>query len=101
MSKHIKELIIGSILGLFIPFAALFVYWLFTWTQMGFIPDFFKFLHERRMVAAHLSLACILNLPVFYFLINREKFKTAQGIILGTLLYAIYIFYYKLVISGE
>lgn len=101
MSKHLKQFLLGTLIGLVIPFAGLFVYWLFTWTNMAFIPDFFNFLHNRRMVAAHLSLACILNLPVFYFLINRDRYKLAQGIIFSTLLYAFYIFYYKLMISGE
>ena len=82
--------------------AALFIYWLFTWTQYNFIPDFFIFLHEHKLIAAHLGLACIVNLPVFYVLINKEnKYKMAQGILFGTILYALYIFYYKLFIVAD
>ncbi len=100
MNPNTKQLLIGLAAGLVTPFAGLFVYWLFNWTHMSFIPGFFNFLHDRRMIAAHLSLACILNLPLFYLLINKDRYKMAQGIILGTLLYAFYIFYYKLVLAG-
>lgn len=92
---------LGTLTGLIIPMFALFVYWLFTWTQYNFIPDFFIFMHEHRSVAAHLGMACVINLPVFYVLLNKNQYKFAQGIIFATLLYAFYIFYYKLFITGE
>lgn len=102
MSKYLKDFILGTLTGLVSPMAGLFIYWLFTWTQYNFIPDFFVFMHEHRMVAAHLGMACLVNLPIFYLVINKEsKYKFAQGIIFGTLAYAIYIFYYKLFITGE
>lgn len=101
MSKHLKHLLLGFIIGVLIPFVSLFIYWLFTWRNLNFIPDFFIAMHKNKKVAAHLALACIVNLPVFYLFLNKEKFKIAQGIILSTIIYAMYIFYYKLFIVGD
>jgi hypothetical protein len=101
MSKHLKEFLIGSGIGLTCPMIALFVYWLFTWTNMSFIPGFFNFLYDHHQIGSHLSLACVVNLPIFYILLNKDRLKFAQGVIFGTLVYAFYIFYYKLFVSAD
>ncbi|MFN5182550.1 MAG: hypothetical protein ACK5D5_05955 [Bacteroidota bacterium] len=101
MNKHLKDFLIGFFIGTIIPIFSLFVYWLFTWKNVSFIPDFFLFMHKHKKVSAHLALACIVNLPVFYIFLNKEKYKLAQGIIFSTIIYALYIFYYKLFIAGE
>ncbi|MFN6037484.1 MAG: hypothetical protein ACK452_03380 [Bacteroidota bacterium] len=101
MDKQRKDFIFGLLTGLIVPFASLFVYWLFTWKNMSFIPDFFVFMHKHKKVSAHLALACVVNLPIFFYFINRYHYKFAQGIIMSTIMYAMYIFYYKLFIVGD
>lgn len=94
--KYLKEFLLGTGIGLIVPMIGLFIYWLFTWRMYSFIPEFFQYMHEHKKVAAHIALACILNLPLLYVSMNKDKYKLGQGIIFGTLFYAFYIFYYKL-----
>ena len=99
--KYLKEFLLGTGIGALTPLFGLFIYWLFTWRMYSFIPDFFIFLHEHKLIAAHLSLACLLNLPILYVTMNKDKYKLGQGVIFGTLFYAFYIFYYKLMLAGD
>ncbi|MBC7863445.1 MAG: hypothetical protein IAF38_10750 [Bacteroidia bacterium] len=101
MSKYVKQFLVGTGIGLITPFAGLFVYWLFVWRNIAtFIPGFFVKMYDVKLIASHFGLACVLNLPLFYLFMNKDKYKTAQGIIFGTLIYAFYIFYYKLFVVG-
>jgi hypothetical protein len=102
MNKYLKKFLYGSLVGLIAPMIALFIYWIIYWRNYNFIPSFFIYLYNVKQIGNHLSLACIINLPIFYILINKEKpesDKLAQGIIFGTLTYAVYIFYYKIFVD--
>lgn len=101
MSRHLKHFLYGTGIGLVSPMVALFIYWLFTWRNLSFIPGFFIFLYNNHQIGNHLALACVVNLPIFYILMNKDKYKLSQGVIFGTLLYAFYIFYYKLFVSSD
>jgi hypothetical protein len=83
----LNNFILGIIAGLLLPFISLFIYWLWSYKYMSFIPQFFKFLLMGRVLSAVLSLCLIPSLGMFFLFINREYYKTTRGIILSTLLY--------------
>ena len=91
---------IGFIVGLISPFFILFCYWLYVYSYMSFIPDFLKYLSVGKILASVISLCVVPNLGIFFVLLNKERYKSAYGIIGATLLYALYIFYLKLFIEA-
>ncbi len=87
----------GLLLGLILPALALFVCYLFLKTDQ----DFRGFLAEYqrvRLLSPLLSLSALLNLGAFYFFLQKNWYKTVQGVISATLLYAILIIYLKFVL---
>lgn len=91
---------IGLVVGIFVPLFFVFCYWLYVFSYMSFIPDFFKYLSSGKILSPVISLCVIPNLAVFFLLLNRLRFKSAYGVIGATLLYAAYIFYLKLFVEG-
>ena len=91
-----NTMLTGTLIGTISPLFCLFCYWLFVYSFMSFIPQFFKYLSVGKILAPVLSLCVLPNLGFFFLFINKNNFKTGQGIILGTILHAILIFYLKL-----
>src|ERR1700740_1840753 len=94
-----NHLLTGTILGLFSPFFFLFCYWLFVFSFMSFIPGFFNYLFLGKIFSSVTSLCVIPNLGIFFLFVNKYKTKSARGVILSTLLYAMFIFYLKIFIE--
>mgnify|MGYP001627207956 CR=1 FL=1 len=87
----------GLVLGLCIPALALFVYFIVIHPEIGF----FAFIAENqrvRLLSPLLSLAALLNLAAFYFFLQKKWFKTVQGVISATLIYALLILLLKFVL---
>lgn len=45
-----------------------------------------KTITNFSIVVKYLSIGCIMNLAVFYYYMNRDRFNTARGIIVATFL---------------
>lgn len=87
----------GLLFGLLLPFLAIGVYYLLSGAGQGF----FSFLNETqriRLLSPILSLAALLNLAAFYFFLQKNWYRTVQGVITATLLYAFLILYLKFVL---
>ncbi|HEX7413297.1 MAG TPA: hypothetical protein VF411_04560 [Bacteroidia bacterium] len=83
----LNTFILGIVSGLLVPVIFLFIYWLWSFKYMNFIPQFFKFLLIGRVLSAVLSLCLIPNLGLFFLFVNKEYYKTTRGIILSTFIY--------------
>jgi hypothetical protein len=92
--KHSIGIAIGAIAPLiFIPVVIL----LFTWLQnhtFGRLWSDFNGADPTLRVKI-ITIALLSNLAWFYRFLNKEQYNIAQGIILGTILYAPYIIYIK------
>lgn len=87
----------GLLLGLLLPVVALLIYFVAVRTDEGF----FAFIAENqrvRLLSPLLSLAALLNLAAFYFFLQKKWYKTVQGVISATLLYAMLILVLKFVL---
>jgi hypothetical protein len=73
----------------------MFVYWLWSYKFMHFIP-FIKFLLSGRVLSAVISLCLIPNLGLFFLFYNYRIDRSARGMILGMLLYGFLIVYLKI-----
>jgi hypothetical protein len=99
MKINWNSMLTGAIIGIITPLFFLFCYWLFVFSFMSFIPGFFNYLFLGKIFSAVMSLCVIPNLGVFFLFINKYKNKSGRGVILATLLYAIFIFYLKLFVE--
>lgn len=87
----------GLLLGLLLPALALFLYFLVMERESGFF-DFIAENQRIRLLSPLLSLAALLNLAAFYFFLQKKWFRTVQGVISATLLYAMLILFLKFVL---
>lgn len=97
--KKYNKFWLGVSLGLLAPFLCLFGYWLNSYSFMGFFPAFPRYLMLGKVFGAVLSLCLIPNLGLFFLFINTERYKTARGFILSTILYGFFIMYLKIFIE--
>jgi hypothetical protein len=87
----------GLLLGLLLPALALLVYALF----MRGDSEVFAFIREQqriRLLSPLISLAALLNLGLFFLLIQGNRYQLVKGIIAATLLWALLIVYLKFVL---
>lgn len=87
----------GFLFGLLLPVLALLLYFAFARTDQGVI-QFFAETQRIRLLAPLLSLAALLNLAAFYFFLQKNWYKTVQGVITATLCYALTILLLKFVL---
>lgn len=90
---------LGFGIGITIPLLFIFIYWLYSYSFMEFLPSFIKYLMKGKVLAPVISLCVVPNLGVFYFFLNKEKYKTARGVIFSTLIFGFMILYLKIFIE--
>lgn len=83
----------GFIIGIVTPFLIFFLYWLFRYSYMSFPSRFIWFLKLGDMWEGVVKLCVLANILPFYFFMNKNKNKTAAGIIGSTMLFVFYIIY--------
>ena len=97
MNKWTKEHTKGLILGLVTPFLIVpLVLLILSVTQNYLFSQLWhKFNLNNPYQIKIITLSIIANLGWFYLFLNKNKYKIAKGVILGTMLYAPYIIYIK------
>ena len=83
----------GLLIGIFTPFLAFFMYWLFKYYYISFPSRFIWFLKLGGMWDGIVKLSTLTNLLPFYIFINKNKNKAAAGIMTATVMYVLYIVY--------
>jgi len=87
---------LGVILGLLAPLAGIFGFYLWRFQRLT-ITEFIQYLGiEKHLITAMLSFALLANAIVFTIYINTRKDKTAKGIFVVTVIYAIGVLLLKL-----
>ena len=97
--KKYNYFLLGTTLGIIAPITCLFGYWLISYNFMSFIPTFPRYLITGKVLAPVLSLCVIPNLGLFFLFINTERYKTARGFVLATILYGFLIMYLKIAVE--
>jgi hypothetical protein len=92
-----KQHTFGVILGIIVPLLVVPLVILINAMAQDYTFDrlWRKFELIRPFQIKMLTISLIANLVTFYIFLNKEKFKFAMGIILGTIAYAPYIIYIK------
>lgn len=94
MNNQHKRLLKGTGIGTLIPFGGLLIFYLAKFTNVS-IPDYISALQSGNILSAVISLCLIPNVILFFFYINRNRYKEGEGVILSMLIWGIAIFYFK------
>ena len=81
---------LGLVLGFLAPLLSMFVYYFIKFYPTFTLNDFFTFLGQNKTQITAISVPCLLlNIALFTVYINSHRDKTARGVFVITLIYAI------------
>jgi len=88
---------LGLIIGLLAPLLGMLGFYFWKFRPLTFI-EFIKYLGlEKRLITSMVSVSLLANAVFFTIYVNGRKDKTARGIFIVTLIYAIFAIVLKLV----
>lgn len=87
MKPHIKEVLIGLIIGLLANLAGTYLY-IFFFSKLS-LKSTLQGALENDFLGSLIALGAILNLIVFFILLKKNQFYRARGVVLATVLAAI------------
>ena len=92
--KKYDKLLLGLALGIITPVLVLLVYY-----QVNFyyirVDTFLYETFMKRIFLPLLSLCVVGNLAVFFLFIQTDRYLSARGVVLATLIYALLVFILK------
>jgi hypothetical protein len=87
----------GIIVGLIMPIVSFFGYYFWKFSLYSF-EAFFLALKSNKQLVTALTIPCLLmNIVIFTIFINGQKDKTAKGIFVVTLIYAVSALLFKFI----
>ena len=85
----------GILLGLVMPMLSFFGYYYWKFSLFS-IEDFIKLLQANKQLVTALTIPCLLmNIVIFTIYINGQRDKTAKGIFVVTIIYAVSALFIK------
>ena len=83
------QYVFGVILGLVMPMLSFFGYYYWKFSLFSF-EDFINLLEANKQLVTALTIPCLLmNIVIFTLYINGQRDKTANGIFVVTIIYAV------------
>ncbi|WP_310992465.1 hypothetical protein [Aequorivita marina] len=89
MKPHIKEILIGVLIGLVANFTGTYLY-IFFFSEYS-LEESIKAALENDFFGSLIVLGAILNLVVFFIFIKKNQIYRARGVVLATILAALLI----------
>ena len=90
------SIVLGIAVGLIVPIIAFWLYYLYNFRIYS--PAFFiQYVYKTGLIAPILTICLVINF--WLFLLSIKKFdldNLAKGILISTMLYALFILYFKL-----
>ena len=93
MKPHVKEILIGLIIGLLANFAGTYLY-IFFFSDLE-IEDTIKAALANDFLGSLIALGAILNLIVFFIYLKKNQVYRARGVVMATVIAALVILYTK------
>ena len=89
------QYVFGVILGLIMPMLSFFGYYYWKFSLFSF-EDFINLLQANKQLVTALTIPCLLmNIVIFTLYINGQRDKTAKGIFVVTIIYAVSALFIK------
>ncbi len=89
MKPHIKDILIGLIMGLAANMAGTYLY-IFFFSKLS-LEATLKAASENDFLGSLIALGAILNLIVFFILLKKNQYYRARGVVLATVIAALVI----------
>ncbi len=89
MKPHIKEILIGFVIGLAANMAGTYLY-IFFFSKLS-LESTLQAALENDFLGSLIALGAILNLIVFFILLKKNQYYRARGVVLATLVAAMVI----------
>jgi hypothetical protein len=93
MKPHIKEILIGLVLGLVANMAGTYLY-IFFFSKLS-LESTLQAALENDFIGSLIALGAILNLIVFFILLKKKQYYRARGVVLATVIAALVILILK------
>ena len=93
MKPHIKEILIGFVIGLAANMAGTYLY-IFFFSKLS-LESTLEAALENDFLGSLIALGAILNLIVFFLLLKKNQYYRARGVVLATLVAALAILFSK------
>jgi hypothetical protein len=90
----IDNLKLGLLLGILAPAITMLVIYLVQFTEYNF-TELINVLISKRVFTKIVSLCAIPNLALFFLFLNKNYFRAARGVLLATVLFALFVFITK------
>ncbi|NOQ27441.1 MAG: hypothetical protein GQ564_18925 [Bacteroidales bacterium] len=94
MSSKINNIKLGMLLGIIAPILSMLVIYLVKFSEYNF-QELIDFLLARRIFTKIISLCVIPNLALFFFFLNKNYYYSARGVLISTVLFALFVFISK------
>ena len=94
MNNQTKKLIRGAIFSLLVPLLGISIFYFAKFVDYS-LADYISAMQRQKIMAPVISLSLIPNILLFFFFVNRNRFKEGQGVILGMFLWGAVIVYFK------
>ncbi len=96
MLDKIDKIWVGLITGLVIPMICFFSYWQIKYSQLSFPGGFIRYLRAGEMFQEVVIACIVVNLIVFYLLLNKKAYDISKGIMYSTFAYVGLVLYISL-----
>jgi hypothetical protein len=88
--------IIGVVIGLFMPFLGFFGFYEYRFSLFS-IQEFLELLNQQKsLLSAMISISLLINGAVLTYFFQKQKDKTAKGIFIVTIIYAVISLLFKI-----
>jgi len=91
-----NKLILGLILGIVMPFLGVLLFYFWKAGSSAFTDFIDVAFHNKQFLTAIISFSLFLNAIIFTYYVNKRLDKTAIGIFIATLAYAIPVIIIKI-----
>jgi len=85
---------LGLLLGIISPVITMVLIYLVKFTGYN-LSELIDFLVEKKVFTKIVSLCVIPNLALFFLFLNKYLYRSARGILLATIIFAIFVFITK------
>lgn len=94
MKSKIDNLKLGVFLGILAPVIAMLIIYLIQFSNFK-LNELIDLLVSKKVFTKIVSLCVLPNLALFFFFLNKNYYYSARGILLSTIIFALFVFITK------
>ena len=94
MTSKVNNIKLGLLLGILAPFITMALVYLISFPEYN-LSELIDFLIRKNVFIKIISLCVIPNMGLFFLFLNKNFFYAASGVLLSTIIFAIFIFVTK------